>query len=175
MGTDKALLAVDGRPLAAVAAGALIAAGAVSVFCVGGDQAGLSRLGLDARPDDHPGQGPLGGLLTALRLAETEVVVILSCDLPGIDAPTVTALAAALVASPAAALAAPTLDGRLQYLTAAYRCSARPMLADAFAGGERAVRRAVGGLEVAEVEGLDAERLADVDQPEDLRRYAAPS
>jgi molybdenum cofactor guanylyltransferase len=176
LGTDKALLTIDptldDRPLAVVAAQALIGAGADPVWCVGGDQAALAALGLDPHPDDHPGEGPLGAILTALRRAPDRVVVVLSCDLPTIDAATVAALVAALDADPAADLAAPVLDGHLQAVTAAYRPSARPALARAYGTGERSVRRAVAGLSRAAVEGLDPDRLADVDRPEDLRRYA---
>jgi molybdenum cofactor guanylyltransferase len=175
MGTDKATLEVGGQALAVTVAGALARAGARTVVCIGGDLAALAALGLDARPDAHPGQGPLGGLVTALDLATTEVVVVLSCDLPAIDAATVTALVAALDAAPTASVAAPVIDGHTQALTAVYRRAARDHLAEAFAAGERSVRRALVGLELTRVDGLDPARLADVDRPEDLRRYAAPS
>lgn len=33
-------------------------------------------------PDDTPQQGPLGGLLTALRQADSDRLLVLSCDLP---------------------------------------------------------------------------------------------
>ena len=175
MGTDKALLAVDGHPLAGVAVAALRGAGAQSVSCIGGDLAGLAAAGFDAHPDDHPGEGPLGGICTALRLAPADIVVVLSCDMPSIDAATVSALVASLADQPGADVAAPVVDGHVQAITAAYRRSARPGLVGAFEQGERAVRRALAGLSVQAIEGLDAHRLADVDRPEDLPRYARPS
>jgi len=175
MGTDKATLEVGGRALAATVARALDEAGASSVLCIGGDLVGLAALGLDARPDEHPGQGPLGGLITALGLATTDLVVVLSCDLPAIDAATVSALVSALVAAPTASVAAPVVGRHTQTLTAAYRRSARPHLAQAFVAGERSVRRALAGLGLAPVGDLDPTRLVDVDRPADLRRYAAPS
>ena len=55
--------------MAVRAADALRAGGATEVVAVGGDLPGLGAVGLDARGDDHPGEGPLGGILTALRLA----------------------------------------------------------------------------------------------------------
>jgi len=175
MGADKALLALHGHPLATIAAAALVEAGAREVFTVGGDRAGLRAAGLDARADDHPGQGPLGGLLTALRLAGQPVVVVLSCDMPVIDGPTVALLVGALARDPEAQVAAPVIDGLVQGITAAYRGDAAPVLAQAFHGGERAVRRAIRGLRLAPVLGVDPARLVDVDRPDDLRRYAAPS
>ena len=85
MGTDKALLVVDGQPLAVIVADALRTAGADRVVAVGGDLDGLRALGLDAVPDLHAGEGPLGGILTALDATTEDVVVVLACDLPGAD------------------------------------------------------------------------------------------
>jgi len=175
MGADKALLTLQGRPLATIAAAALAEAGADEVFTVGGDRIGLRAAGLDARAEDHPGQGPLGGLLTALRVARHPVVVVLSCDLPVIDGGTVALLVQALAGDPGAQVAAPVLDGLVQGITAAYRADAEPALAQAFRGGERAVRRAIASLSVRTVDGVDPDRLVDVDRPDELRRYAAPS
>lgn len=36
-------------------------------------------------PDDTPGQGPLGGLLSAMRRARYVRMLVLACDLPGIN------------------------------------------------------------------------------------------
>ncbi len=174
MGTDKALVHLDGRPLAAVAAAALAGAGASEVFCVGGDLAALAAVGLEARPDEHPGQGPLGGVLGALALAAEAVVVVLSCDLPAIDAASVGALVDALDRHREAQVAVPVVEGRRQPVPAAYRRSARSALLASFTTGERALHRALAGLAVVPVAHLDPVRLADVDRPEDLRRYARP-
>ncbi len=172
MGRDKALIDLDGRPLVAAAAEALSGAGAGSVMVIGGDGAALAALGLDARPDDHPGEGPLGGILTALRLSADPIVMILACDMPAIDAATVAAIVAALAGTPGADVAVAVVEGRRQLLTAAYRRRTDGALRRAFDAGERAPRRAVQGLEVIEVPGLDPHLLGDVDRPDDLRRYA---
>ena len=82
MGTDKALLVVDGRPLAVVAAEALRGAGATDVFAVGGDRAGLEAAGLRWVADRWPGEGPLGALVTALDASTADVVAVLACDRP---------------------------------------------------------------------------------------------
>lgn len=188
MGTDKALIEVGGRPLALIAADALRAAGAGRVVAIGGDRDGLEAIGLEVHPDDHPGEGPLGAIVTALGLGlgldidlhdgdsggTTHIVVVLACDMPTIDAETVAALVDALAAHPDADGAVPVLDGRRQILTAAYRVRLRPRLDAAFAAGERAPRRALEGVEIVEVDGLDPDRLADVDRPDDLQRYARP-
>ena len=84
----------------------------------------------------------------------------------------VAAIVSALHRAPEADVAAAVVDGRRQLLTAAYRRRSAPTLQQAFDAGERAPRRAVEGLEVVEVHGLDPHRLGDVDRPADLRRYA---
>lgn len=187
MGRDKAFIEVpvrsapepdredERRPLVLVAATALQGAGAHDVVCIGGDQSGLAALGLAWRADDHPGAGPLGGLITALRSAALPIVVVLTCDLPEIDAGSVRGLVGVLDRTPEAQAAMPVLDGRLQILTAAYRRSVLPSLDAAFAAGERSVRRALEGVEIAIVDHLDPRVLADVDSPGDLDRYARGS
>jgi len=172
MGTDKALIEVDGQALVARAADALSGAGASTVLVIGGDREAFRGLGLDARPDDHPGEGPLGGILTALRLAADDIIMVLACDMPAIDAESVTAVVSALAGAPRALVAAPLVGQRRQFLTAAYRQRAMAPLEAAYAAGERAPRRAVAGLEVVQVTGLDGHRLGDVDRPGDLHRYA---
>jgi molybdopterin-guanine dinucleotide biosynthesis protein A len=188
MGTDKAFLELEavGKPLVAVSRDALLGAGATSVRCVGGDGDRLRALDLEVLDDEHPGEGPLGGLLTGLRAAtgavrvrrgggdapaEDKIVVVLTCDLPAIDAATVTALVEALAADETADAAVPMLDGRRQILTAAYRVRVLGRLDEQFLAGERSVRRAVASLRVVELEDIDREALVDVDHPEDLDQW----
>jgi molybdopterin-guanine dinucleotide biosynthesis protein A len=170
MGRDKALLPVGDppAPMAVRVAGALAAGGCPDITCIGGDLDALAALGLNARADDHPGDGPLGGVLTALRVAALPVVVVLACDLPAIDGATVRGLVAALVGAPGAQVAAPLVDGHLQVHAAAYRRTAHAALGAAFADGERSITRALAALEVVAVTHLDAASLRDVDSPDDL-------
>jgi molybdopterin-guanine dinucleotide biosynthesis protein A len=175
MGRDKALIEIDGLPLAAVVSSALRAAGAERVLAVGGDEQALRRLGLDVVPDDHPDEGPLGGLLTALGRAPTPVVAVLACDLPHARAAAVAAVVGALAGSAEAEVAIPVVDGRRALVHAAWRRSAAPRLEAAFAGGERSLAGAVAGLRVLEVEGLDPVWLADADVPADLWRATLDS
>ena len=172
MGADKALLEVRGRPLAAVARDALLRAGAVEVLAVGGDADRLAGLGLRPVPDRHPGQGPLGGLVSGLAAVRTPVAVALACDLPAVDAATVRRVLHALV-STGGDVAVPVLDRGREPLAAAWTAGAAQALADAYDGGERSVARALAPLRVVEVRGLDPVALADADEPGDLARYAA--
>ncbi len=176
MGADKALMEVGGRrALVTIAAGALAGAGAVEVFAVGGNADALGALGLRMVPDAHPDEGPLGGTITALRAAGSDLVAVLACDMPVVTPEVPAGLVAALVAEPEAGVAVAVVDGRIQPLTAVWRTSRTlTALEDGFASGERAPRRLLAALAVIEVADLDPAALADVDRPEDLRRYAGP-
>ena len=48
-----------------------------------------TRHGLAVIGDDHPGEGPLGGILTAFGWSPCPVVVVVACDLVDLDADTV--------------------------------------------------------------------------------------
>jgi molybdopterin-guanine dinucleotide biosynthesis protein A len=162
MGRDKALIDVGGRPLARVAADALAGAGASAVVAVGGDLAGLDAAGLPAIADPRQGQGPLGGLLTALEWATAEVVVVLACDLPLVTAEAVTSVVAGLGQ---ADVAVPVVDGRRQHLLGAWRReTSLPVLGLAYDQGVRAIWRASATLRLTEVT-LREERWAhDADE-----------
>lgn len=174
MGTDKAFLAApDGRPLVVVAAHALASAGASRTFVVGGDRSGIESAGLGWVADRHPGEGPLGGIITALTVSEHDLVVVLACDMPEVDEEVPAALVDALRGTPAAGVAVALAGEREQPLTSCWRRSvALGALEAAFAGGQRAPRHLLDELRAVRVAGLPVEHLADVDSPEDLRRYA---
>jgi molybdopterin-guanine dinucleotide biosynthesis protein A len=165
MGQDKALLRVDGEPMALRVANALRAAGADSVVCVGGDEPSLRALGLDVIADDQPGEGPLVGFLGALRWSATAITVVSPCDLISPRASSFRTLVEALSGDASALAAVPIVDGRWRALPIALRSSAAPMLTESFTAGERAVHRALERVPFVEV---DAGPLADADEPEDL-------
>ena len=161
MGRDKALIEVDGRALASIAADALRAGGAGEVFAVGGDADALEGLGLRVVPDRWPGEGPLGGIVTALDAARCEVAVVVACDLPYVTGEAVRAVVGALVGHD---VAVPLVGGRSQHLLAAWnRATALEPLRRAMGVGERAVWRAIAPLSVASVTLSNAQWAADAD------------
>jgi molybdopterin-guanine dinucleotide biosynthesis protein A/rhodanese-related sulfurtransferase len=172
MGSDKALVDLGGVPLVSYARDTLLEAGAVEVIAVGGDREALGRLGLRAVADRFPGEGPLGGIVTGLSAATTEAVVVLACDQPALDAPSIHSLLAPLQDSDVDVVV-PVVNGRRLALSAAYRARAGRLLGEAFAAGERAPHRALDRLEVQELHDLDASAFVDLDSPDDLRRYAS--
>lgn len=162
METDKALLEVDGVPMARRVADALIAAGCSPVLAVGGDPVALHQIGLDVVVDVYPGEGPLGGVLTALAMGAPAVVV--ACDLPGLRSTTVAALIAALGDHDAAI----ARSDRAEPLCAVWSRSAAAVLRTKFEFGERAMHRAIEDLDVAWVPVAPAD-LRNVNTPGDLR------
>lgn len=175
MGRDKALLEVNGRPLAVGVAAVLADAGAKEVFAVGGNRAALEAVGLGVVADHYPGQGPLGGLVSALAHAREPVVVVLACDLAHPSTEAVRAVVDALASDEALAWAVPVLGGRRQLVHGAWRRSAHCALADAFESGERSLVGALAGLAGIDVSGIDPAALADLDTPGDLAEPERPS
>ncbi len=139
MGQNKARLVWEGVPLVVHQLGRLggLMAGAV---VIGGD---YSDLGLPAVVDEYPGEGPLGGILTAL--GQSRSALILAVDMPRVTTVTLRAL----LQRPGGDAVIPRHpDGRMQPLAALYRGSARAKLQAAFDGGVRRVVEAIGALDV---------------------------
>jgi molybdopterin-guanine dinucleotide biosynthesis protein A len=168
MGTDKALLPVDGVAMAVRVARVLQAAGASEVRCIGGDEGALKALGLDVVADMHPGEGPLGALVTALSATDRSIVVVAPCDLVAPDPAVASAVLAALVDAPGADAAVPLVGGVRQPLDGAYQRACLPALLRVFADGERSVKRALDAIAIVEVTVIAGAGLADADTPEDL-------
>jgi molybdopterin-guanine dinucleotide biosynthesis protein A len=169
MGADKAFLTVDGAVMVDRVASALRTAGASSVLAVGGDLARLRAAGLVAVVDPHQGEGPLGGLLTALEVAGGQALVVVATDLAWLTDATVRALVLGLAADPTADVAA-AVGGRREPLCAAWRperCVAA--VRGAFAAGERAVHRVMAGLAVVDV-AVAPHSVRNANHPDDLRQ-----
>lgn len=168
MGQDKAVLEIGGEAMAARVARGLGDAGATSVAAVGGDHAALTSLGLAAVPDRWPGEGPLGGLVTALHdVGSEEVVVVLGCDLVAPSDAQIAALTDRLGASGADAVI-PRVGERAQWMHGAWRRRVGRVLGDVFASGERSVFGAVNGLRLEFMDVTDGSSYRDADTPADL-------
>jgi len=170
MGRDKALVEVDGLPMASRVAAALTAAGCRPVVAVGGDAAVHTRLGLASVADRWPGEGPLGAIVTALGALdglEADAAVVASCDLPWLDRATVDALVARFVAADGSVDAVVAHSDRLEPLCAVWARHAHQPLERLVLEGERAVHRALASLRVVTVQ-VDAAVVANVNSPSDL-------
>lgn len=170
-GADKALLDVGGLPLARRVRDAVTAVGCHEAVAVGGPAGPLAAMGYRTVVDRWPGQGPLGGIVTGLGAAGTELALVVACDLPWLSPRRLDALVQALAADPDSDVIVPQVGGRGQPLLAAYRTRCAPRLEQAFAQGVRSVHAALTHLVVVEwpvVGGADD--FEDVDTPADLTR-----
>jgi molybdopterin-guanine dinucleotide biosynthesis protein A/rhodanese-related sulfurtransferase len=168
MGQDKALLELDGVPMARRVADALLAAGAASVTLQGGDAGALVPLGLPVVADEHPHEGPFPAVVQAVDQAGAPLVVVSGCDLVRPSPEAFRTVVAALAAVPRADGAGPVVEGREQWGHAARRRSSAPALRAALAAGHRSLRWAAAALRLVRVEGLAAADLADADDPSQL-------
>jgi len=182
MGTDKAFIEIDGEPMVVRAVGALHAGGAAPVLVVGGDQARLSALGLDHVPDRYPGEGPLGGVITALAVRDPldgsgpDAVVTLPCDVKAPDPTAVRSVIERLAdaadrsgtGAPPADLVVPLGGGVPQWMHAGWHRSCLPRLSEAFAAGARGLSEVARQLRTVKVEVPGTSWFSDADRPEDL-------
>lgn len=180
MGTDKAFIEIDGVPMVMRAVRTLRAAGAVPTLAVGGDRDRLNALGLDVVEDRYPGEGPLGGVITALEALDShgdalDAVVTMPCDVISPDAAAVRRVLAGLAAaadsadgSAAADLIVPIGAGVPQWAHAAWRRRCLGPLTEAFERGVRALREVARQLHAVEVKVPGEGWFRDADRPEDL-------
>jgi molybdopterin-guanine dinucleotide biosynthesis protein A len=167
MGRDKALIPIDGEPMAGRVAAALAGGGCDVVVLVGGDRELLqAATGRNWVPDRWPGEGPLGGLLTALSAGAGRDVVVAACDLPDLDADAVRAVISAAQTADAdvAAVVAVTTH---PHLVGWWRASSESAVRALYDGGERGIRRALRQLRVVEVPVGD-HVVRNVNTPDDI-------
>lgn len=168
MGTDKAFVEVDGVAMAERVARALVAGGCEPVAFVGGDSVGLGRFGRPAHPDRWPGEGPLGGVLTALAAANGDDVVVAACDLPFLDGPTVRQLLRAVAGRGGEGLdVVVARTERLEPALAWWAAAAAEDIARRWERGVRTLHEVTGALRRVEV-AVDGAVLRNVNSPSDL-------
>jgi molybdenum cofactor guanylyltransferase len=153
MGADKVLLTVDGVPLAGRVAAALRAVPTVGrILAIGRDT--LPGVGVTACvPDEYPGAGPLGGLITALRHGETDATLVVAADMPALEPALLEQIVEITTLEPATV---PRWQGRPQPLCAIYTREVLP-IAEALLRGERRSLHAL-------LDALPAVRWVDDDE-----------
>lgn len=168
MGTDKALVVVDGVAMASRVASALAAGGCDPVVCQGGDAHALAGIGLTVFADSRPGTGPLPAILDALT-RESGDLVVCACDLPWLEGATVARLLAVAASDPVADVVV-AIDGDGPHLAAVWRAHAKTALDDLVVGGVRSYRAALERLATVAVD-VPSSVIANVNKPEDLGRH----
>jgi molybdenum cofactor guanylyltransferase len=114
------------------------------------------QFGFEVFPDCWPGEGPLGGIITALEVtakssANDKWNLIVSCDMPFLTADWLEHLAGRAISSCAQAVY-PRSAHRPEPLCACYRTDAEPALQQVF---ERGVRKVTEALKHVRTEVLD--------------------
>lgn len=164
MGSDKATYEVEGSPMATRVADAARRAGAKEILLIGGTQTKAKKLDGTWKKDAYPGKGPLGGVITALRAAAHDKVVVLSCDMPFITDAVVTSLVGGLDDAQASV----GRTDRLNWLCAAWsKSECLTTLQSVWKRDERSVHRAAVLLDVAEVP-VPANAVRNINEPSDL-------
>ena len=168
MGADKALIEVAGVAMAERVARALAAGGCAPVAFVGGDASRLARFGRPVHADRWPGEGPLGGVLTALALAGGDDVVAAACDLPFLDGATVATLLATATSGDAEHVdVVVATTERIEPALAWWSASARAAISRHWNLGGRALHEAIAELRSMEVP-VDPASVRNVNAPADL-------
>jgi molybdopterin-guanine dinucleotide biosynthesis protein A len=164
MGTDKATLEVDGVAMAERVSQAATSSGASEILLIGGTQKRAAGISGSWKKDLYAGEGPLGGVITALKAASHDAVVVLSCDMPFITPSVI----ASLVPPLAEAQATVGRTDRLNWLCSAWsKSECLPSLQSVWKRNERAVHRAAVLLDVVEVP-VPAVAVRNINTPEDL-------
>jgi len=162
-GADKALIVVDGVPMAERVASALATGGCDPVVFIGGAEASLRAIGRPWHADRWPGEGPLGGVISALEALGQDCVVA-ACDLVDLDGASVAALADAASDDVDAVVAR---TDRIEPMLTWWRQGAAGPLTAQFESGVRALHDALDSLRVVEV-AVDPALMRNVNCVEDL-------
>ena len=170
MGRDKALLPFRGGFLVSAIADAVReAAGACTLV---GNPERYGGLAYRVIPDLYPGEGPLGGILTALRDSTVDWNLIVACDMPALDGAFLARLCEEAMRAGTDILSPAGPGGRPEPLCSVYRRRVLGHLESAFARGVRKISEAVAGVPLTVLPIAEAARFQNVNTPEDWSRHA---
>jgi molybdopterin-guanine dinucleotide biosynthesis protein A len=172
-GHDKCRLVVDGRAII-VRQLEVLQRIARPVFVVANDAARFTDLHVPVHADVLPGTGAVGGLYTALLRADTDLVIVVACDLPFLDAAVLSRLVE--LAAPADGAWIRTTRG-VEPFVACYRTRAAPRIRREIEAGRLRAADLGGVLDLAVLDEAELATfgpvdrlLANVNSPEDYAR-----
>ena len=143
MGSDKALLTIEGIPLLQRVINAAHTLADARII-ISNNPTTHSPFLWSLFPDRFPDAGPLGGLATALHHATTSHLLLLACDMPNLTPP----LLQYVVSQPRAShgVIIPEDEKGLQPLCAVYSRSVLPLAEDAIKQGQLSMQKFVGRI-----------------------------
>jgi molybdopterin-guanine dinucleotide biosynthesis protein A len=149
LGVDKAMLRlIDGGPTLLERTAAICAGLTDDLFVVAPAERGYEATGLRIVADRFPGQGPAGGVITALGAARHACCLVLGCDYPHLSRPLVRWLIELADADRPVLPRLPEAgrqggDQTLEVLHGVYPVAALAEIERGVAGGERQLARLV--------------------------------
>ena len=165
MGCDKARLPFRGGTLAEFVARAVESAAGTVVLV--GEPSVYEEFGYPVIADRYPGQGPLGGIVTALHHTAADWNLVVACDMPGLSVEFLKRLFETAERSAAAALVPAGPSGRPEPLCALYHRGALEALESRFQAGQRKVTAALAGLPAEILPVAEVSVFQNVNTPEE--------
>lgn len=167
MGRTKSLIEVGGVAMGRIVADVLGAGGCDPIAFIGGDPTKLHALGGEFVADRYPGEGPLGGVLTALQHFEAAShVLVAACDLPLLDVETVRLMLDAAAEAPDTASVVAN-SGRREPGLVLWSRAALADIVDAFDAGTRAVHVILERIDSVD-QRVDRAVMRNVNRPDDV-------
>ncbi|HXR37344.1 MAG TPA: molybdenum cofactor guanylyltransferase [Candidatus Binataceae bacterium] len=169
MGRNKALLPYHGTTLGQSVAETVRAAAGTAALVGGPRHDAPSEFGFV--PDLYPGEGPLGGILSALRSSTADWNLMVACDMPNLEADFLRQLLDTADSCGADALVPAGPSGRLEPLCAAYHRKALGSLEAAFARGVRKIATALEEVRAVTWPVPELSCFQNVNTPEEWAPY----
>ena len=156
MGSDKALLRLDGKTLLERVAQAVEEA--VGSVVIVGNSGRYGGFGYGVIPDAVPDSGPLAGIQAALAESDTEWNLMVACDMPGVTADRLRCLVEEAQGCGDADVVMPYFEGCPQPLCAVYHRRARVAIEEALRSQRLKIMDALADLRVVR-KAMDGEDL----------------
>jgi len=156
-GVDKSRLLVGGRPIVARQA-ELLRQVAGDVFVVGDYPGRPLDPDLPCYDDVVAGVGAIGGVCTALEVASADLVLVVACDLPFLEAPLLERLFDLAATADGAWV---RTSAGVEPLVACYQRGVRARVRAAIDEGRLKLADLSGVLDIRELAGSDLERFGD--------------
>lgn len=157
MGRDKALVSLAGRPMIEHILTRIVGLGDETLVTTN-DPDRYEYLGLPLFSDRDPAAGALPGLLTALRAAQGDTILVLACDMPFVNRLLLEHL---LALAPRADVIVPRWNGNYQTMHAVYaRKKCRKAVEQALERGEQ---RMISFYSDVKVYAVPPEEIAEFD------------
>ncbi|MFV1989189.1 MAG: molybdenum cofactor guanylyltransferase, partial [Acidimicrobiales bacterium] len=164
-GSDKAMFQVDGSTMLERAVSLLMSVKCDPILIVGGSPEQRAVPATIHVLDNYPGEGPLGGVLSALARTDSQWTMVIACDLPYLSSGVLQTLLAHQTNADVVVVETPRGP---EPLVGLYSQTARMPFEAAFSGGTRAMRDALALVSVDYVPMGASDELRNVNRVEDL-------